>query len=221
MNLEVINTEDGSKTIYITELNETYHSKFGAINEAEHVFIKNGLKRIKKTDIKICEIGYGTGLNALLSIIYANNNNLTIRYTAFEKFPLTKSITDQLNYGELCKNDKLFKQINTLAWNKIHKISENVFFSKIKADILNNETNLPNNVDIIYFDAFAPSKQIEMWNVNLFSRLYKALSNEGILTTYASAGVVKQSLKQAGFSIKRLAGPKGKFHMILAYKTID
>ncbi len=218
MNFKIIDTEDGSKTIYISELNETYHSKYGAINEAKHVYIDNGIKRIEKSNITVCEIGFGTGLNALQTLIYAINNNLIINYITYDKFPLEQDITSNLNYGKLCGYQAEFEQINSVSWNTAHNISENFMLTKKQTDILDKNIEFPTNFDIIYFDAFAPSKQPEMWNAQLFKKLYLSLSDKGILVSYASAGVVKQALRTAGFKIKRLPGPKGKFHMIAAEK---
>ncbi len=217
MNLEVINTDDGSNTIYLPELNETYHSKYGAVNEAEYVYINNGLKKIEKTNINVCEIGFGTGLNTLKTLIYAIDNNLTINYIAYEKFPLPTDIVDRLNYGSICNYQDYFSKIHNVSWENTHSITENFTLLKKKADVLDTAINFPDNIDIIYFDAFAPSKQAEMWNTDLFRKLYLSLSDKGILVSYASAGVVKQALRQAGFTIKRLPGYKGKFHMLLAY----
>ncbi len=199
-------------------LNETYHSKYGAVSETEHVYINNGLKRIDKTTVNVCEIGFGTGLSTLQTLIYAINNNLTINYFAYEKYPLTTYLTSKLNYGDICNCQSYFDKIHNALWEKTHKISDNFTLLKNKVDVLDANLKFPENLDIVYFDAFAPSKQSEMWNADLFSKLYFSLSDNGILVSYASAGVVKRALRQAGFEIKRLPGYKGKFHMLLAKK---
>lgn len=219
----IILTDDGSNTIYLPELDETYHSKFGAVNEAQHVFIENGLARLQQLEIgastssvtNILEIGFGTGLNTLLTLLYSNNKNLNINYISIEKHPLSTEITNSLNYSQIIEDgNNNFNLIHKLEWEKSHQVSANFILKKINADILDESLVLHQNIDLIYFDAFAPSKQPEMWNEALFKRLFACLKNEGKLVTYASAGVAKQALRNAGFIVKRLQGPPGKHHML-------
>ncbi len=218
MNCKIIDTQDGSKTLFLPALDETYHSRFGAVNESRHVFLTNGLAQIEKQEITVCEIGFGTGLNALLSWQYAEYNQLIINYVSFEKHPLSPTLVSQLNYGKQCNAESYFEQIHTCDWNAPIELSEYFKLTKIEGDVLDKNIRFPKNSTIIYFDAFAPKKQQEMWNIDLFSRLYESLITGGLLVTYASAGIVKRALKEARFQIKRLPGPQGKFHMLQARK---
>jgi tRNA U34 5-methylaminomethyl-2-thiouridine-forming methyltransferase MnmC len=224
---KIIHTDDGSHTIYLPELNETYHSKFGAVNEAQHVFIENGLAKLEKLEIRastgsatnILEIGFGTGLNALLTLLYSIDKELTTKYLTIEKNPLLKETTATLNYPKIIEGaENYFDLLHSSEWEKSNKISDNFILKKIKANVLNKDLKLPENIDIIYFDAFAPSKQPEMWNENLFKKLFTCLKNDGKLVTYSSAGIVKQALRNAGFTVKRLQGPPGKHHMLFCSK---
>jgi len=216
---QVIITDDGSSTIYLPELDETYHSKFGAVNEAMHVFIENGLAKSAKKEINVLEIGFGTGLNAILTLLYANNNQMKVNYTTLEKYPLNKETIALLNYKEEINGaDKFFTKIHELEWEKSHQITLYFNLKKIKIDALNNSFLFPKNIDLIYFDAFAPSKQAELWNESLFKKLHDSLRNDGKLVTYSAAGMVKQALRSAGFKVKRLPGPPGKHHMIFSSK---
>ncbi len=224
---KIIHTDDGSHTIYLPELNETYHSKFGAVNEAQHVFIENGLAKLEKLEIRastgsatnILEIGFGTGLNALLTLLYSIDKELTIKYLTIEKNPLLKETTATLNYPKIIEGaENYFDLLHSSEWEKSNKISDNFILKKMKATVLNKDLKLPENIDIIYFDAFAPSKQPEMWNENLFKKLFTCLKNDGKLVTYSSAGIVKQALRNAGFTVKRLQGPPGKHHMLFCSK---
>lgn len=219
MNAKVIVTEDGSSTIYLPELDETYHSKFGAVNEAKHVFIENGLAKLNKSDVCVLEIGFGTGLNAILTLLYSNDNDLKINYLSVEKYPLLKKDIEALNYPETIEGaDKYFLKMHEVEWEKSFNLSDYFTLKKVNADILDENTIFPYNIDLIYFDAFAPSKQKEMWDENLFKRLYGHLNKNGILVTYSAAGVVKQALRNAGFVVKRLPGPPGKHHMLFCRK---
>ena len=217
--VKVIITDDGSNTIYLPELDETYHSKFGAINEARHVFIENGMANFSKSELSILEIGFGTGLNALLTLIYASENKLNVNYTTFEKYPLDKEVVAALNFDKLLedKNNYLVK-IHDLEWEKSHQITGFFNLEKKEADVLDKNLLFPGKFDLIYFDAFAPSKQAEMWDESLFSKLYALLRTGGKLVTYSAAGIVKRALRNAGFFVKRLPGPLGKHHMLMSTK---
>jgi tRNA U34 5-methylaminomethyl-2-thiouridine-forming methyltransferase MnmC len=227
MNIQIIETNDGSSTIYLPDLDETYHSKFGAVNEAQHVFIDNGLAKLKKLEIvasassatKILEIGFGTGLNALLTLLYSERNNLNINYITVEKHPLSKEIISSLNYSKTVTGaEKYFDKIHEVEWERSHQLSEYFMLKKVAADILDDNLSFPQDIDLIYFDAFAPSKQAELWSEGLFKRLYNCLNEEGRLITYSAAGIVKQALRNAEFTVKRLQGPPGKHHMLFCSK---
>jgi tRNA U34 5-methylaminomethyl-2-thiouridine-forming methyltransferase MnmC len=216
---QIVSTADGSDTIYLPELDETYHSIFGAVQEARHIFIDNGLELVKKQDFTVLEIGFGTGLNSLLTAEFAIKNYRKIEYITFEKFPLDKDLVFQLNYASLANPDEmLFHQIHNADWGIMVQIDEYFKIHKISQDILADDIKIPEGLDIIFFDAFAPSKQIEMWDEKVFILLYNSLNINGMLVTYSSAGTVKRALRTSGFKVKRLTGPPGKHHILLATK---
>ena len=220
MEAQIIKTNDGSNTIYLPGLDETYHSKFGAIQEARHVFILNGIARLYKQEIKLFELGFGTGLNALLTAIYAKDKQLKITYITIEKYPLEKPFIEELNFHEYIDHSKeLFYKIHHSAWDILTEITPYFSILKIKDDILTNKQPLPSSIDIIYFDAFAPSKQAELWSEEIFKEMHHILNQNGLLVTYSSAGVVKKALRSVGFMVKRLPGPPGKHHMLSAQKN--
>jgi len=216
--LQIKKTIDGSYTLYNSDLEEHYHSINGAIQESEHVFINAGLKFIAQQKVKIFEVGFGTGLNAFLSYIESLKSGLQIKYSGIEKYPVEKSLVNELNYSELIspENHNIFEKLHESEWNKEIEISENFRFKKIAADF--NEYVLNTTFDLIFFDAFAPDKQTELWSQENFSKLYRSLNNGGILVTYSSKGMVKQNLRNAGFIVQRLSGPPGKRHMLRALK---
>ena len=206
-------TKDGSHSIFNAQYQTPYHSYLGAIEESKHVFIKNGIDAYFQNQelINVLEIGFGTGLNALLSMIHAEFNNYKIVYTAIEPYPLSIDIVKQLNYCKLLN----ISQNNLL---KIHKnYTSGLFEIKHIRDELQN-INLPNNFDVIYFDAFSPNTQKEMWSVDLFRQIFNSLNQNGFLVTYCAKGDVKRALKSAGFVVKALAGPPRKREMIKAFK---
>ena len=219
--LKVKKTLDNSNTLFSEQFNEHYHSINGAINESIHVFINAGLKAFHKNTIHIFEVGFGTGLNAYLSLLESINNQITIHYTAIELYPLSIDTISGLKYQEQLSNntDDLFKQMHQSNWNESIKISSSFYLKKIKADF--NKFDLDQRYDLIFFDAFSPDIQPDLWSLNNFQKLYNSLNKDGILTTYSSKGIVKQNLRDAGFIVKRLAGPKGKRHMIKAIKEIQ
>lgn len=220
MEAQIIITDDGSNSIYLPVLDETYHSKYGAINESRHVFITNGLANCKKKSVNIFEVGFGTGLNALLTAIYAEENMQVVYYTSVEKFPLEMEITSTLNFGSLISNsENIFQKIHKAEWGVWNQMSDYFKLQKNKQDLISGECTIPEDVDLIYFDAFAPSKQPELWNESLFKKLFAKLVPGGFLVTYSSAGVVKRALRSAGFIVKRLPGPAGKHHMLVATKS--
>jgi tRNA U34 5-methylaminomethyl-2-thiouridine-forming methyltransferase MnmC len=212
--LKIQVTRDGSHTLFVPELNEHYHSVFGAINESRHIFINAGLNSIaqKSGKIKILEIGFGTGLNALLSCIEAGKNDLYIDYQAIELFPLPEEIYLKLNYPEHIEEEnskETFMQIHSCPWNQHIKLSDHFSLTKLNISLQNY---LPEKqyFDLIYFDAFGPDVQPEMWTVEVFKKMAFALRQGGVLVTYSTKGVVKRNMKEAGFSIEKLPGPVGK-----------
>lgn len=219
--MKLIVTGDGSHTVLNSSIAETYHSEKGAINESQHVFIQNGLYLIEKNEINILEIGFGTGLNALLTYQFAIENKKKINYFTLEKYPLKPELVKQLNYPEQLNIDReVFLNLHSCEWNKVLYLNPYFRFFKQQTDLLDYNFHEPKNIDLVYFDAFSPSKQPELWIENIFKRIYRIMSTDGLLTTYSSAGIVKRGLRNVGFKVKRKRGPLGKFHMLNAKKTI-
>ena len=217
MKRELITTSDGSHSYLVSELNETYHSKHGAISEAKHVFIKNGLLSTSKTELNILEIGFGTGLNVLLTKQYAEEYNLNVYYKTLEPFPLTQNEFLNLNFTDIlnCNKNNLI-QFHECNWEKEIKICVNFIF--IKNNILVQYFESKKKYDLIYFDAFAPDKQEEIWSENILKKMYLLLKLGGLLVTYCAKGEVKRILKKVGFKVESLKGPPGKREMIRAIK---
>ncbi len=217
--MKIYPTKTGESTIYLPDLDETYHSRDGAISESLHVFIKEGLDRIKQksTPIRILEIGFGTGLNTLIAAIEANKQNLKIEFTSLEPYPIPPEIIKALNYGEVLNNENLFNKIHKVEWQTLSEINTNFSIKKIKNKLENTEL-VTQYYDVIFFDAFAPKKQPELWELAIFKKLYKSLKNGGILTTYSAAGQLKRNLKQVGFSLHNPPGANGKREMSVAIK---
>ena len=216
--LQIKTTGDGSHSIYNQTLDEHYHSTQGAVAESMHVFIENGLKLISKKKINILEVGFGTGLNALLTYQYSARNSLDINYIGIEKYLLSETFVSKLNYSSLLPVDNnVFLQLHK---NQISKPDISPFFhlKKINTDINNVDFRTLPYIDLVYYDAFSPSKQPELWTENIFKKIYDKMNTGGLLTTYSSAGIVKKSLRNVGFTVKRKPGAHGKFHMINALK---
>lgn len=221
--MKILVTEDGSHTLQHPELDETYHSIHGAIQESKHVFIEAGLNKIaqQKKQFAILEIGFGTGLNAWLSAITAQELKYTIDYTTLEAYPLSSAITHQLNYATSAlhaEHSRLFAELHACEWEKLIRI--NSYFTLEKKEVKLEDFASEKQFDLIYFDAFSPQSQPELWTVEQFSKLYKILNDSGILVTYCAKGAVKRNLKEAGFIIEALAGPPGKREMTRAVKMI-
>lgn len=219
-NISIITTEDGSHTIRVTELDETYHSIHGAIQESQHVFIEAGLKYYMsnhphKTSLKILEFGFGTGLNALLTA-KTSSIKIDIAYHTLEKYPVPQKIINALNYSAKINKAALFKQIHGAEWEDEHRLNQNFSIKKINIDFRDYATET--HYDIIYFDAFAPSKQPDLWDKSIFKRCYQLLNAEGILVTYSAKGQLKRDLKAVGFTVESIPGPPGKYEMTRATK---
>jgi tRNA U34 5-methylaminomethyl-2-thiouridine-forming methyltransferase MnmC len=216
---KIITTLDGSTTIQIIGLDECYHSKNGAIQEAKHVFIQNGLELIQKKSVSILEIGFGTGLNALVTYQEALNKNIEINYTGVEAFPVSLEEVKAMNYTkQLNLNESIFKMLHESNWESPNIISSHFVLTKRKQFF--NEIEDMNRYDLIYFDAFGYQVQPELWSTEIFIKMYDALQYQGILVTYAARGVVKRSLITAGFVVKKVPGPPGKREMMIAFKNL-
>ncbi|MDR0430995.1 MAG: tRNA (5-methylaminomethyl-2-thiouridine)(34)-methyltransferase MnmD [Tannerellaceae bacterium] len=208
-------TADGSHTLFIREMDEHYHSVNGAIQESRHVFIEAGLKQLKKENLRIVEIGFGTGLNTFLTLLETSS---PVEYHTIERYPLSMDIIQSLNYGKIIDPEKreLFLSLHTAPWNKPVKITASFILHKVIGD--SNTCEFPKQTDLVYFDAFAPDKQPEMWNPEIFAKLYDCMQTGGILTTYCAKGSVRRMMQEAGYSVERIPGPPGKREMIRAVK---
>ena len=223
MNLKIIKTNDGSDTLYNKELDETYHSLHGSVTESKHVYIKAGLDSVvtdkKNKTLNILEVGLGTGLNLLLTLKYARKNNIKVRYHAIEPFPLDNTILKKLDF-----NNKL-EGFDKKVYEKIHhpknlepvELSKNILFTKsiTRLEQISFESE---KYDLVFFDAFAPSKQPDIWSKENFSLIKDAMKKSGVIVTYSSSGKLKNILKDLDFKIETLAGPKGKKEMTRAIK---
>lgn len=221
-NIKIITTEDGSHSLYNAKLNETYHSFHGAIQESRHVFVKNGLDYLKdiKRNINVFEVGFGTGLNALLAAEWAQMNEVYINYDTIEAFPVSKEQVAQLNYTSLIKGQNIHEWFNTfheIPWDEIHKITN--FFTIQKINNSLKEYALPlDKYDIIFFDAFAPSKQPEMWEFEILSKMYDSMANDSAFVTYCAQGQLKRNLASLNLEVQTLPGPPGKKEMVRGIK---
>ena len=223
MKRKIITTSDGSKTIQIEEWNEQYHSIHGAIQEANHVFLKHGLffyfEAISASKpIAILEIGFGTGLNAFLTLIEAEKLNLNINYLGVEAYPVELDEIKQLNYVELIseKHAEIFKIMHAIPWEEQQQITSN--FKLEKQKIFFQDIKITNTFDIIYFDAFGARVQPDLWTEDIFKIMFNALKVNGILVTYSAKGSVRRAMQVVGFTVERLPGPPGKREMLRATK---
>ena len=220
MKTELIITDDGSHTLYVPELNEHYHSTFGAIQESKHVFIEAGFNFCRKTQMLILEIGFGTGLNTLMTYIeaYRHQPHPQINYHSIEFYPLSKQITDKLNFCENLseKENLIFNKLHDVKWNTDQKIDNNFILRKIHTDLLTYKFD--SFYDLVYFDAFGPDKQEDMWQPSIFQKISDCMKSGAVLTTYSVKGTVKRALKNSGFKITKIPGPKGKREMIRAIR---
>lgn len=220
MKREIIETGDGSKTIFIPEWNEHYHSSHGALQEAQHVFISNGLNRKTEDYLTILEMGFGTGLNALLTYFSSEKRNQYVHYIGVEAFPPSEEEWRAMNYTDFSKDVEsvpVYEALNTSPWNKATSLEEHFVIDKRNTKLQDLELQ-DESVDLIYFDAFGPRVQPELWTLEIFQKLYKSLSRGGVLVTYCAKGQVKRDLKSAGFIVESLAGPPGKREMTRALK---
>lgn len=221
MRRELVITKDGSHTIFVPELNEHYHSINGAIEESLHVFIHSGLDYLinQNKDINILEIGFGTGLNAILTEKYSHDHRKNIYYTGIEAFPLQPDIIQQLNYNSNNTIDAmLFQKMHQLPWDKsFQELCAGFWLQKVSM-CLENYSPEKEAFDLIYFDAFSPEIQPVLWEKPVFEKLYDSLKNNGILTTYSAKGDVRRCLQAVGFTIERLPGALGKREMLRAKK---
>ena len=221
MKKKIFITSDGSSSIYLPDLDETYHSKHGAIQEAYHVFIKHGLDLFgNRSKISILEIGFGTGLNCFITYLESIRRNLKIEYEGVEAYPLKAEEILQLNYVQELNAEKdsdIFKKMHRVSWNENHKLDDEFCLTKRK-QYFNNITD-QNKFNLIYFDAFGAKVQPELWTEEIFKKMYESLKEEGILVTYSAKGSVRRAMQAVGFKVEKLPGPPGKREMLRAIKV--
>ena len=213
MNQELRTTSDGSHTIYNSLVDECYHSVHGAVAESEHIFLRSGFCEIRKTEIAVFEVGFGTGLNALLTLEEASRRGTRVHYTAVERYPIGPDLYEQLNYGSTPQERDIFLQLHRAEWEREVPLGGCFSLKKMEADF----TQMPlfESYDVVYYDAFSPERQPEMWSEELFVKLYDAMNEGGVLVTYCAKGVVRRTLQAVGFSVERIAGPAGGKREIL------
>ena len=213
----LIITEDGSHTLFVPEVGESYHSRHGAIQESRHIFIDSGLRMIDKKDIRIFEMGFGSGLNALLSFDYARNYDKNIIYDTIELYPLSIEEASEFNYPQIL-NIALddFMILHKSEWETRHQLSPGFNLFKSKRDLLRFKPDA--EYDLIFFDAFSPNVQPDLWKTPIFKDLYDSMPTGGILTSYSVRGDFRRALKDAGFQVEKIPGPPGKRHITRARK---
>ncbi|MDQ3142581.1 MAG: tRNA (5-methylaminomethyl-2-thiouridine)(34)-methyltransferase MnmD [Bacteroidota bacterium] len=218
---DLITTADGSHTIYSHKFQAYYHSLHGALAESEKIYIEYGLVPLLNNSkpIRIFELGFGTGLNTWLSLGVSLQNKLSIEYTSLEAFPLPSEIWNQLNYPvikEIPDGKSLFSQIHLQPWNSMKNVTEFFLLEKITCDWFNFSTE--KTFDLVYFDAFGPSSHIEAWEMTSLEKLFHMMNTSGILLTFCAQGSFKRRLREIGFEVVNLPGPKGKREITKAIK---
>lgn len=236
MKRAIIDTEDGSKTILIEGINETYHSKHGAVQEANHVFIQHGFQYFKNEAykrLKILEIGLGSGLNAFLTLLEAERTKINVEYFGVEKYPISLDEFEALNYFESLfilypefidrkkEFEEYYRQIFEINWETNQKISTYFSIKKIKKDFFDLTTKDGGAFDLVYFDAFGSRVQPELWEEDLLSIVSSLTNDKSIISTYAAKGSFKRALTNLGFEVKKFPGPPGKREMMVAFKNFN
>ena len=222
MKRSIMTTGDGSKTIHMPDLNEQYHSKHGALQEALHVFIKMGLKPVIEnkqlnedtSELNIMEFGFGTGLNAMLTV--QHQDQIKVNYTGIEAFPITAEEVAAMDYGELLNDSELYQKLHEASWGSADEITSTFLLHKAQSKFEDIQGRA--DQDLIYYDAFGPRTQPELWTENLFRICYSCLKSGGVLTTYCAQGQARRNMIAAGFQVERLEGPPGKREMLRATK---
>jgi tRNA U34 5-methylaminomethyl-2-thiouridine-forming methyltransferase MnmC len=223
MKRRIVLTDDGSSSIFSEDVNQHYHSHFGALQESMHIFIESGLCSDNLCFIKnisILEIGFGTGLNALLTYFKAEELQKEIYYETLELHPLTEQETEQLNYPAILpypKVKEIFSALHHSPWNKKQQLSQTFTLQKRKISAV-EASYTPDTFDLVYFDAFSPDAQPELWTEKVFEPIYIGMKKNGILLTYCTKGSVKNVLKEVGFRIEKLPGPVGKREILRGRK---
>jgi tRNA U34 5-methylaminomethyl-2-thiouridine-forming methyltransferase MnmC len=216
---EILYTKDGSTTIHIKDWEECYHSKFGAIQEAQHVFIKNGLSLFKDRPISILEIGFGTGLNAFITFLESKNLQLTVDYVGVDGYPISDEEVKNMNYVSELKAENhaaIFEKMHNCPWEVKTNLESDFILTKRKQFF--HEIKDIESFDLIYFDAFGYRVQPELWTLEIFKIMFNALKKNGVLVTYAARSIIKRNMIEAGFTVEKLQGPPGKREMFRASK---
>ncbi len=221
MKVEIRETLDGSQTLYLGELDEHYHSTFGAIQESQHVFIQAGFKQCPQSDIRVLEIGFGTGLNCYLTLLAGLSTGKKVWYNTIEKFPLPEEVWEKLKFSHHFPdfNPVWFSLIHQAQWNGDAEIHPQFILHKIESDLLDMGWDKLPLVDLVYFDAFSPDKQSGLWSRSIFEMIFDRMKSNGILVTYCAKGDVRRTLQSVGFGVERIPGPPGKREMIRATKN--
>ena len=220
MERKIITTNDGSKTIFIPEWNENYHSKHGALQEAMHVFIESGFRQMEQEELNVLEVGFGSGLNAILTYIEAEKENKKVNYHGLEGFPISQEEFDALSYGDIAEIADVKDVLNALfaaTWNEENQITTAFTLEKTEV-LLADFSPQQNKYNLIYFDAFGPRVQPHMWTLDILEKMFTALDHGGVFVTYCAKGQVRRDLIQLGFNVEKIPGPPGKREMLRAIK---
>ncbi len=218
MNSVISTTADGSSTLFVPEIDECYHSTNGAIQESEYIFLERALRHRNAENAEILEIGFGTGLNAFLTLLEVEKTEKNVHFTTIELYPISAETAQQLNFAKMTapEMESTFCDLHQCKWNEKVKITPHFSITKILADFTKH--HFTQKFDVIYFDAFSPEKQPEMWNEEIFENLYNACNDGAVLTTYCAKGIVRRAMQKAGFKVERLQGPPGKREILRATK---
>lgn len=220
--IQIIPTSDGSHTLLNKQLDETYHSRHGAVQESEYVFIREGLKHVEEnfrhSKINILEVGFGTGLNALLTLQRSIAEKISIHYTTLETFPIEEETWSTLNYTGTAESKVLFEKLHRANWNQPVGITSGFQLEKLQTMLQQVELK-KNTFNLVYFDAFAPNKQPEMWQLPMLQKVVEAMDEGGVFVTYCAKGQLKRDLKELGLHVETLQGPPGKREMVRAIKN--
>ncbi len=224
--LKIITTEDGSHSLYNTTLNETYHSFHGAVQESKYVFLKQGLdyfvQQNSPNKIRVFEMGFGTGLNALLSYQWAVENKIIVEFNTIEAFPVPVEQAETLNYVQLLQDESLgtvFSILHQLPWEAAHELHQYFKFHKWHGKIENRHLG-EDQFDVIFFDAFAPNKQGEVWGLPILESIANSMAAQGVFVTYCAQGQLKRNLKSLALEVQTVPGPPGKKEMVRASKLL-
>ena len=220
MALEKIVTADGSHTLFSDRFNEIYHSRHGAIQESEHVFIQHGLAQVHAPALRVFELGFGTGLNAFLAFLFAEQHGRQIHYEGVELYPVATDVAASLNYADELEAGKYkaqFLQLHTASWSEVHQLGSHFSFAKHRIAAMDYQPEAA-AFDVIFFDAFAPDVQSDLWSETMFQKMFAMLKAGGRLSTYCAKGSVRRAMQAAGFKVERHPGPPGKREMLVAIK---